>query len=50
MQSFQQSQWNPVITPIPVGGGGWAPTNATYITTSLNWTLSQERVLTAWTW
>lgn len=29
------------------GGGGGAPTNATYVTMSLNGTLTQERVLTA---
>jgi len=29
------------------GGGGGAPTNATYLTLSLNGSLSQERVLTA---
>lgn len=36
---------NGVETPL-LGGGGGAPTNATYVTLSLNGTLTNERVLT----
>lgn len=35
-----------VVTPV-AGGGGGAPTNATYVVMSLNGALSAERVLTA---
>lgn len=37
------------VQPLAGGGGGGAPTGATYLTLSLNGTLTAERVLTAGT-
>jgi len=42
-----QMEWYDGAAWVTYGGGGGAPTNATYVTMSLNGALSAERVLTA---